>query len=436
MPDFLTKRNGTWHFARRVPAEFAHLDSRGVIKHSTKIKVADDRAGRQAARVAGEFNKALEAEWAALAKGHQKPAVANYETARRRARSLGFEYRENAEIIAMPADQSLQRLETLVEERLVDDPGATAALLGTIEKPAFMLSELFVEYEAETTHEVLDLSPDQLRIWRNGKIRAVKNFVAVVTDMKVTDLNASHGRQYRNHWRDRVVAGEVAAKSANKDIGQISRMLKTIKIVRDLPIPDIFKGLYLKGEVEKQRMPFEQTFIQDVLLADHKLDGLNEDARYIFYVMADTGLRPSEICNLTEATIKLDAKIPYVRILPEGRRLKTEDSAREVPLVGAALAALKHRPKGFPRYRDKSSGLSATLNKFLDENGLRPTDDHTVYSLRHSFKDRLTAAEAPDSLIDNLMGHKTHKPKYGKGPSLELKLKFLQQIAFKAPASL
>ena len=42
------------------------------------------------------------------------------------------------------------------------------------------------------------------------------------------------------------------------------------------------------------------------------------------------------------------------------------------------------------------------------------------------------AAEAPDSLIDSLMGHKTYKPKYGKGPSLELKLKYLQQIAFKA----
>ncbi|MGY8663480.1 hypothetical protein Q3C01_14050 [Bradyrhizobium sp. UFLA05-109] len=125
-----------------------------------------------------------------------------------------------------------------------------------------------------------------------------------------------------------------------------------------------------------------------------------------------------------------------MKILPEGRRLKTADSQRDIPLVGAALAAMKKRPEGFPRYRDKSSNLSAVLNKFLLTNGLRPTKDHTVYSLRHSFKDRLIAAEAPDSLIDSLMGHKTYKPKYGKGPSLELKLKYLQRIAFKAPASL
>ncbi|WP_024508450.1 hypothetical protein [Bradyrhizobium sp. ARR65] len=104
--------------------------------------------------------------------------------------------------------------------------------------------------------------------------------------------------------------------------------------------------------------------------------------------------------------------------------------------MGAALAAMKKRPQGFPRYRHKSSNLSAALNKYLQENGPRPTKQHTVYSLRHGFKDRLIAAEAPDSPIDSLMGHKTYKPKYGKGPSLELKLKYLQRIAFKAPASL
>ena len=171
-------------------------------------------------------------------------------------------------------------------------------------------------------------------------------------------------------------------------------------------------------------------------MADGALDGLNEDARYIIYVIADSGLRPSEIVNLNRKTIHLSAKIPYVSVLPDGRRLKTDDSLREIPLVGAALAALKAKPDGFPRYRDNSSTFSATANKFLLENGLRPTEEHTVYSLRHSFKDRLIAAEAQDSLIDSLMGHDTYKPKYGKGPSLELKLKYLQRIAFKPPPSL
>lgn len=226
------------------------------------------------------------------------------------------------------------------------------------------------------------------------------------------------------------------AKTANKDIGQLSRMLKEMNIRRRLNIPDIFKGLRLKGEIERPRVPYESDFIQSRILAAGALDGLNEDARLVLCVVADTGLRPSEVVNLQEDAIVLNTSIPYVKIVPDGRRLKTEDSRREIPLVGAALAAMRKRPEGFPRYRDKSSNLSATLNKYLLENDLRPTKNHTVYSLRHSFKDRLIAAEAPDSLIDSLMGHKTYKPKYGKGPSLELRLKYLQQIAFRPPSSL
>lgn len=213
-------------------------------------------------------------------------------------------------------------------------------------------------------------------------------------------------------------------------------MLKEVSIRRRLNLPDIFKGLRLKGGVERPRVPYETDFIQKRLLAKGALDGLNEDARLVLYVVADTGLRPSEVVNLQEDAIILKGPIPHVKILPEGRRLKTADLQREIPLVGAALAAMKKRPQGFSRYRDKSSNLSAALNKYLQENGLRPTKEHTVYSLRHSFKGRLIAAEAPDSLIDSLMGHKTYKPKYGKGPSLELKLKYLQRIAFKAPTSL
>jgi hypothetical protein len=44
MPDFLTRRHGTWHFVRRVPTEFAPFDRRGIVKHSTKVRIAEDRS--------------------------------------------------------------------------------------------------------------------------------------------------------------------------------------------------------------------------------------------------------------------------------------------------------------------------------------------------------------------------------------------------------
>lgn len=207
----------------------------------------------------------------------------------------------------------------------------------------------------------------------------------------------------------RVIEEKVAVKTANKDIGQLSRMLKDVSIRRRFKIREIFKGLRLRGATERSRMPYETQFIQDKLLATGALDGLNEEARHIVYVVAETGMRLSEVVNLWEGRIRLCGKIPYVSVLPDGRRPKSDDSEREIPLVGVALAAMKSRPQGFPRYRDKSAGLSATVNKFLRVNDLRPTRDHSVYSLRHSFKDRLVA-EAPDSVIDSLVGHKTYKP--------------------------
>ena len=416
--------------------EFAQYDRRVIIKHSTKVRIAQDRTGRHAARIADKLNEELELYWKALANGRSKADLSRYDDARRRARSLGFEYIENSQLLKQPAEERLERLETLVARGVANEPLARTALLGTAKRPVCSLSKLFEEYEALTKDEVKDFSPNQLRVWRNSRMRAVENFVSVVGNKPVNELTIDDAIDYADWWRDRVTSEKVAVKSANKDIGQLSRMLKDVSIRRRLNIPEIFKGLRLRGQTERSRMPFEAEFIQEKLLATGALDDLNEDARYVLYVVSETGMRPSEVVNLQEDAIRLDAKIPYVKIQPDGRKLKTEDSEREIPLVGVALAAMRLRPKGFPRYRDKSSSLSATVNKFLRVNGLRPTKDHSVYSLRHSFKDRLVAVEAPDSLIDSLMGHKTYKPKYGKGPSLELKLKFLEMMAFRSPEGL
>jgi hypothetical protein len=239
MPDFLTRRNNTWHFVRRVPIEFAQLDTRGVIKHSTKIKLADDRAGRRAARVAERLNEELELFWKGLCNGKPKDELTRYDIARRRARALGFDYVENEQLLQQKPEARLERLEALVTKGLANDEVARAALLGTRKRPAFMLSKLFEEYEAATKDEVKDLSPDQLRIWRNGRIRAVERFVEVVGDKPVNEVIPGDAIDYCEWWRDRVVDDQAEAKTANKDIGQLSRMLKEMNVRRRLNLPDV-----------------------------------------------------------------------------------------------------------------------------------------------------------------------------------------------------
>lgn len=436
MSDFLTQRGSVWHFVRRVPRAFAALDRRGVIRHSTRIRVADDRNGSRAARVARTLNLELESYWQSLAGGAPLADATAYDEARKRARALGFDYIDNAQLVMQPIEKILQRIEAMVANGLVGDSGVRTALLGTATRPSFMLSRLFEEFEMATKDEIKAFSPDQLRIWRNSHKRAVEQFVKVVGDKPMSELKPDDGIDYAEWWRARVINGEVEAKTANRDIGQLSRMVKEMNTWRRLGLPNIFTGLRLRGEKENSRIPYDSAFIQNRFLCGDELRSLNEDARFVLYVMVETGMRPSEIVNLRQESIILDAEIPHVRVLPIDRKLKTEDSERELPLVGVSLEALKLKPNGFPKYRDKSAGLSATVNKYLQEHGLRPTKDHSLYSLRHSFKDRLTDAEAPDSMIDHLMGHKTYKPKYGKGPSLALKRKFLDKIALVPPSRL
>ena len=89
MSDLLTRRNVVWHFVRRVPIEFAEFDRRGIVRHSIRVKVADDRTGRRAARIALTLNEELECFWQSIARGHSG-AAARYNDARRQAQSLGY----------------------------------------------------------------------------------------------------------------------------------------------------------------------------------------------------------------------------------------------------------------------------------------------------------------------------------------------------------
>lgn len=436
MADFLTKRHGVWQFVRRVPLELSHLDPRGVIKHSTKVPVAKDRRGIKAGKIAEVMNRELEAYWRGLSEGKAQEAQARYEEARRRARIFGFDYAETDEVAARPVLEIVERLEKLVSAGAVEDPGARAAVLGYEKKPAIKLSEVFSKFEKQSSTDTKEMSPNQLRRWQNGYKLAIGDLISVVGDKDLTALTHQDVLDYVEWLEDRVNEEEIQAKTANKYIGHNSRMIKDINRRLRLGLPNLFAEMRLRGGKYVQRPSFDVDFVQNSILADNALIGLNDEARHAVYLIADTGLRLSEAVNLNETTIHLNAPIPHVEVMPDGRKVKTDESMRTIPLVGVALAAMKRHPKGFPRYVDKGASFSAYVNAYLLERKLRPTPKHTIYSLRHTFKDRLIEAKCEDSMIEALMGHVDDHPKYGKGPSLKLKQEVLQRIAFKPPRSL
>jgi integrase len=180
---------------------------------------------------------------------------------------------------------------------------------------------------------------------------------------------------------------------------------------------------------QNTRLPFSDDWIRDRILAPGALDGLNTEARCILLGMVNTGYRPVEGAELRPEDIRLDAEIPHISINGKHRRLKTRHSERLIPLVGVSLDAFRSCPNGFPRYRDSAS-LTATLNKYLRDHGLRETPDHTLYGFRHSFEDRLLAAGVDERIRRDLMGHKlVDRERYGVGARLQHLSRILAPLA-------
>lgn len=430
MPERLTKRNGCWQFVRRVPPEFAEVDPRGIVKLSTKIRITDDRAGVRASQVAERMNIDLEASWRAKTGQSAHEAALALDDARRRAQTLGLPYKPVEEIAKETADEILRRFETLgVGDRLRD--GATAAaVLGGVPVPEILLSGLYDEFAIAKKTTIAKMSPGQLKKWTNGKKRAVQVLINVIGD-KGIQLTHDDALKFIDHWTDRVVDGEVLAETANRNLTHITGMLSAVMRRHRMKFDRVFAGLRLEGENARPRPPFSSWWIVNKILAPGALATMSDEERAAILVIVNTGARPSEIINLRRDRIILQSNIPHIQVRPDERVLKTEYSYRDIPLVGISLEAMRQFPDGFPHYRDNGDAFSAAVNAYFSDHGLRETERHSLYSLRHSFKDRLRSVEAPDEMKDELMGHDTKKPKYGDGHGLDLKLKYIEMIALR-----
>lgn len=426
MRQYLHQRNGVWHYRRRVPSDLAHLDPRGEVRVTTK-----KRDVVEAAIVAKRVNGELEAFWAALSDGVQGPArdgaAERFERAVGLARTLGVPYRPAGDL-AHDAGEIVRRLELLEARQLTGSRAAVEAVLGGAPKPALVMSQVFAAYEEHARDRLRGKSGDQVRKWRNPRLRAVANFLAVIGDKPLAGITRDDALDFRAWWLDRVQDDGMDPGSANKDLGHLAKMIGALNDAWRLGLQNPFSGLRLAGERHNPRTAYDADYVRAHFLAEGALASLNAEARGITVMVAATGMRPSEVAGLAAERIRLDAPIPFVAVRPDGRQLKTRHSVRDMPLAGPSLRIMQKFSDGFPRYRESPDSLSAIVNKALGAAGLRPTPGHTLYSLRHTFKDRLIAIEAPPRVQDALMGHAVGEIEYGAGPSLEQRAAWLTRV--------
>jgi hypothetical protein len=200
MSEYLRKRDGFWHYVRRVPAEYLALVGKEKVRVSTKIRVADDRRGVRAGVVVDGLNTATEQHWKNLVNGTAEEAATRYAAARRRARSLGFEYVEAADMGGRSPLEIAERFERLDGSGSFEDYGTRAAILGLEPKPVIMLTNVFDEFEKLAKQENAKKSPDQLRIWRNGKKAAINNLITKIGDKPIHEVTNEDILDFREWW--------------------------------------------------------------------------------------------------------------------------------------------------------------------------------------------------------------------------------------------
>ena len=226
--------------------------------------------------------------------------------------------------------------------------------------------------------------------------------------------------------------------TANRDLGAMRALYRAYwehEGGTDRPSP--FEEMRFSASQHKDVPPFSDEWIKTKILVPGAFGRLNIEATLIFLALVETGCRPSEIANLREENIVLDHEVPHLSLKNrDDRKLKSRSSVRKIPLLGVSLEALKRAPRGFPKYRDKSASLSATLLKSFRANGLLPTKDHYIYSIRHSLEKRMLEAELDYGLRCLLMGHHDRRPQYGGGGSLEFRRDQLAKIVYPLPDGL
>lgn len=419
----ILKRGSTYYLRRRVPVRYAKIEKRSMILmslHTDSEKVAREKEA--------SVWEDLETAWEAELNGAQAIAKERFEAAKKTAENRGFLWMPTDRVAKLSLGELLDRVEAT---RLTDgrpDQFRAEAMLGLAEIPKFNVSTALEEFWTLAADKTRGMSDDQIRRWKNPRIKAVNNFISVCGDLEVESITADNMLDFRQWWWERVEVEGLTPNSANKDFVHLGQVLKTVCQMKRLNFRPPIEGLSFREDEKGKRPSYSEKFIREKILAPGALDGLNADARLVLLGMVNTGYRPSEGANLQAHHIILDQKIPYIDIVAEGRRLKTRRSKRLIPLTGVSLEVFREMPSGAERYRDKP-GLSATLNKFLRANGLVETPKHTVYSLRHGLEDRMLIAGVDERVRRDVLGHALDREEYGEGGGLAMRRKALLKVA-------
>jgi integrase len=269
--------------------------------------------------------------------------------------------------------------------------------------------------------------------------RVVSELTGLVGDKSIRAYTRSDALRFR----DLLVARGVAQATVKRNFECIRAIWNFTATENAIDVVNPFSNMnYGNGAKPVRRLPIPHEQLRVIQAECRRKD---DEMRWLIAVLSDSGMRLAEAIGLTKQDISLDCKVPLITLTERPwRPLKTENSQRRVPAVGATLWGLKRAQESsesdflFPRYcsleGNKSDYASNGLNKWL-----RPLvpDGCVVHSFRHSFRDRLRAVQCPSDIIDQLGGWKTAGvgQSYGEGYQIDITSRWMQAIVLPESAA-
>jgi integrase len=423
---YIEPREGIWYFRRRIPHDLRkHYPSREA-QIFCSLKTRDVT---RAAKLANQMASEQDALWRSLRENAELSGPELKASAAAILQQHGLrpgqyqEYRQHK----LEPDEFLDQLRYMSQ---TDDGSISADDLPDNYRLA---ADLFYGKtltptlsEARDKHFALGKGPkgDKALAQFNN---AYNQFLSLAGDLPID--------KYRREDANRFV--EVLADKKNKPatikryIAQIRPVFGTAIREFELNRTNIFEKVSIPEiDDEEDRPPFT---VDEIVAIQKRCREVDDQRRWAISILSDTGMRLSEVAGLRREDIVLEDDYPHliVKAHPK-RRLKNAASERVVPLVGEALWAaervveLTKGPDAFPVFfKDgvlQAGGVSATLNKWLKEQGLAGRQGLVLHSFRHSLRDRLRDAGVPKDVQDRLGGWKSTGvgENYGRGHGLKV----------------
>ena len=345
----------------------------------------------------------------------------------------------------------LKRLEHLTQDRslpLSSDPDQ-----GCTKLPSILVSVMPAHHERIRADWVSAKNARQLRGWRNKYIRATEAFIGTASDKFMSAITPQDARAYRSHCDTKRTSDGLTTQYVDKQINCMAQLVDAFYKDAGLFPADYtnpFAGLALEKhgielrQEDGRKLALPAAWIRDVLLDPASMSELNDEARDVTIVRAETGARIAEVVDLSPDDIVLHHETPHLRLpmIEDGvhkRELKNVASKRQIPLLGYALEAMRRHPAGFPRYRGKGTYYAA-VSKYLREQKLFPDPpegadrNYSIGGTRHTYEDRMLQAGIPNEERALLMGHSLKtlrgRPVYGGGAELRLRALLAEKVAF------